>query len=235
MAYLSIFTGYISAGEGIIRNYRHNGVRSLSRKKECNSAGLIDGARCPRVLEAITDVDLDDGDAVRECFEQMCHDICDGLGELAAELKEPLTGREAGRPSKGVAKIYNDLRLKTYMVVREMESRGVWGHVDPLVARATPGRRAKNPMTKRFIDVLFFLSQSEGSIFLERKALADIANQLAYADRHDVPFQFLLGFLAHVGFDKAAERERAGRYEIWHPKHPRKADRHRKSKKISKG
>ncbi|MCZ0963506.1 hypothetical protein [Paracoccus benzoatiresistens] len=219
----------------MVRIYRYNGVRSLSGKKGCNPARLIDGALYPQVLEPLTDVDRDDGDAVRECFEQMCHAIRVRLGELAAELEEPLTGRKAGRPSGDLAKIYNDLRLKTYMVVREMERLGVWEHVDALVARATPGRRAKNLMTRRFIDVLFFLSQSEGSILLERKVLADFANQLAYAHRHDVPFQFLLGFLAEIGFDEAARKERADQYEIWHPKRPRKSDKDGRSKKISKG
>ncbi|QXI66103.1 hypothetical protein CP157_03895 (plasmid) [Paracoccus marcusii] len=188
----------------------------------------------PKGFEPISDVDIDDGEAVRECFQQVCQAIRVKLRKHAAKLEEPLTERRAGRPSRAIAKIYDDLRLKTYILVRDMEGLGVWPHVDVIVARTTPGRRAKNQMTRRFIDVLYFLSQAEGPIGLERKVLADFANQLAYAHRHDVPFQFLLGFLAQVGFDEAARKERADLYEPWHPKYARKPSCG-KAKKTSKG
>jgi len=52
---------------------------------------------------------------------------------------------------------------------------------------------------------------------LTSAAIVDMANQLAYAKRHEVPFQFLIGFLAEVQVDLAAKKERAGEWEDWHP------------------
>jgi len=60
---------------------------------------------------------------------------------------------------------------------------------------------------------------------LSSDAIADMANQLAYAHKHNVPFPFLLGFLTHVGFDEAARKAREGTYEDWHPSATKQASK----------
>jgi hypothetical protein len=122
--------------------------------------------------------------------------------------------------SNEASAIRDHLRLHCYILYRDYCGLGWWATVNNEIRRKSAGRRAKSETTKQINDLLHCITSGRketSASLLGNNALTDIANQLAYAHKHDVPFQFLLGFLAHVGFDNAAERERHGLFESWHP------------------
>jgi len=190
-------------------------------------------AEYPKIFRLIPDeVDAKkyDPGEVRACFKSLCENIHTKLNEQIERLQEPWSGRGSGRPSREITDIHNNLRFDVYILVREVKRLEWWGHVKEMVDRKTPGRRAKNLTARRYIEVLYYLINDPEpgtnlSELLSSDAIADMANQLAYAHKHDVPFPFLLGFLTHVGFDEAARKAREGTYEDWHPSATKQASK----------
>lgn len=88
-------------------------------------------------------------------------------------------------------------------------------------ATQVPREAAKERPCEEISDLLHYILRDEETgelVVLYTAALGDMANQLAYAQRHEVPFQFLIGFLYEVRFERAAEKERSGGWEAWHPR-----------------
>lgn len=124
-----------------------------------------------------------------------------------------------------------------------MKGLGWWPYVENMVHRKTAGRRASNLETKEFNNVLRRILPPKSDVvnpILKPNMLGDIANQLGYALKHDIPFQFLIGFLKEVGIEKAAAKQRAKEYEEWHPnwqpstKEPKKSKSKETSAKAEK-
>lgn len=199
---------------------------SKLRRKAYNQEEQLVRAVYPTIFSGLrkllTDETCDAAD-VRSGFESVCQAIQEKLNKQIGKLKKPLAKRRPGRPRDDLSAIQNDLRFYVYILVRDMKGLGWWEHIEPLIERKTPGRRAGTAAARGFADVLFYIVNQSGPAtglgnLLSSNAIADMANQLAYAYRHDVPFPYLLGFLTHVGFDEAARKQRAGgTYERWHP------------------
>lgn len=150
---------------------------------------------------------------VRACFKKIC-------GTIRRRAEREIEKLQSNRPTRSQAAAMDDLRRHTYFLVREMTGLGWWPIIEELVHHNAPGRRSNNADTKRFNDVLRYIvtPEVEGSDpLLGVNARGDIANQLAYALKHGVPYQFLIGFLKEVGMDRAAREQRADHYEEWHP------------------
>jgi hypothetical protein len=181
-------------------------------------------ARYPEIFENFAEFleqeDLTERDFQKR-FRQLCRNLQDDLSTRHRLLANPANEGTGGRLTNREETIRNDLRRNTYILVREFVGQKWWRYIEHLVQRKTPGRRAKSQTTKQFSDVLrYILSDHETGklLVLDPAAIGDMANQLAYAQRHDVPFQFLIGFLAEVRFEQAAAKERKGDWEDWHPR-----------------
>ena len=197
----------------------------MLRNNQYNQEELVVRAVYPALFEPVSEVadprspDVKD---VRRCFKKLCNAIRSETAALAVSLPE----KKSGRPTKEESAMRDLLRLLTYVLVREFEGLRWWPHIEPVIHRSTPGRRPDSDSAKRFTDVLRHITgydQGEAAISLSSDALSDMANQLAYASKHDVPFQFLIGFLMQVGLENAAANERSESFEPWHPAFKRKA------------
>lgn len=154
-----------------------------------------------------------------ERFCKLCRRLRKDLIEGHRTIAKPASTGSGGRLSREEYDLRNAFRRNVYILVRDFEGLKWWPHVDSLIKRDTVGKRPRSPVAKHIADVLHFILRDENGDLpdvLNSAAVVDMANQLAYALRHEVPFQFLIGFLAEVQFDKAAERERAGAWEDWH-------------------
>ena len=198
---------------------------AILRKKTYNQEELVVRAVYPALFEPIAEVsDLDSPTEkdVRKCFKKLCSAIRDETADLAVTLPQ----KKSGRPSKEESAMRDHLRLLTYILVKDFEGLRWWPHIEPVIHRGTPGRRPDSDSAKRFTDVLWHITgfdQGEAAIPLSSDALSDMANQLAYASKHDVPFQFLIGFLMQVGLENAAANERKKSYEPWYQGFKQKA------------
>lgn len=158
---------------------------------------------------------------VEKRFRQLRRAIRADLSARYEDLENPASAGSGGRLSKEEGALRNDLRRNVYVLMRELEGLKWWLHVESLVQRRTPGKRPRSPFAKKYSDLLHYIlrdSKTGELSVLDSAAIGDMANQLAYAQRHSVPFQFLIGFLSEVGFDRAAEEERSGGWEDWHPR-----------------
>lgn len=163
---------------------------------------------------------------IQACFKKICR-------RIRRDTEERLEGRKAGLPKAGSADDLDDFKRHVYTLVRDMRKLGWWPCIEALVHRKEVGRRPKRATTKRFTEVLRYITQtskSERGAFLSVKKLGDIANQLAYALNHDVPLPFLIGFLKDVGIEEAARKQRAELYEEWHPNWKPSTEEHKKPK-----
>lgn len=154
-------------------------------------------------------------------FRMLCRAIRADLSVRHGDLENPASAGSGGRLSKEEDALRNEFRRNVYALMRELVGLKWWRLVEPLVQRKTPGKRPRSPFAKKFSDLLHYILRDaktgELTVF-DSAAIGDIANQLAYAQRHDVPYQFLIGFLRDVGFDQAAEKERSDAWEAWHPR-----------------
>lgn len=140
-----------------------------------------------------------------------------GLTELLGRESSVAGGRRQGREET----LRNDLRRNTYILFRELHGLRLWETVSDLVERKSPGKRQHSLFAKELSSLLHYIlgsSDGEKPSPLPSAVIADMANQLAYAARHEVPFQFLIGFLSEVGFENAAVKGRSGTVEKWYGK-----------------
>lgn len=196
--------------------------KMILRSKDYNQEQQIVDARYPDLFEPISkilDQEEREADDIWACFDEICRSIRKQMKKQTKAIETPKASPSSGRPSKEQSTINDFLRLHTYILVRDFEGLRWWKHIEKAIYRQTPGRRARSENTKKFTDVLHYIltAPQAAPVALPTDALSDIANQLAYAAKHNVPFQFLIGFLMHVGLDKAAANERAGKYEAWCP------------------
>ena len=152
-------------------------------------------------------------------FCALCRRLRKDLVEGHDSLAEPAFTGSGGRLSKDEARLRNEFRRNVYVLVRELDGLKWWPRIESLIKRETAGKRPSSSVAKPIAELLhFILRDNNGELpdALNSAAIVDMANQLAYAKRHKVPFQFLIGFLAEVQFDIAAQKERAGEWEEWH-------------------
>ena len=194
-------------------------------------------------IEALTDRGNWDDSDVRECFDEVCEAIRNSSREQILLAKvPPVAERGRGRPTKGVAKLHDDLRTCTYVLVGEIEGFRWWNLLAVLVSRRSRGNRPDSRMAEKFLNVLCYITQQDVpgiadetnqqlalSRYIDRDLLADMSNQLAYAYRHSVPFSLLRGFLMQVGMTNAASGERSRHVEAGI--RPRKTAPHRSAQR----
>lgn len=170
-------------------------------------------------------------EAVQKKFKKFCHKLCDEISAKYKELKPPVSKapeKVAPKRRRGeeTEKLRNDLRRDVYVLMRDIEGLKWWSYIEPIVQRNTRGKRARSLLAQRYTDVLHYILRDEksgGTIILDGAAIGEVANQLAYAHRHEVPFPFLIGFLSEVHFETAATKERSGNWEDWYPHSKRRA------------
>lgn len=190
---------------------------------------------------------------IRKRFEETCGNIRrqlqQGLEEAAQNSKKEKSGlslpkpKGGGRPGSEFAKAHDEFRRCAYILTQLVKPPEVWPTIKGIVHRDFPGPTASSKNARKINCLLHHIIQtsaSDGVETLDADALGAIANQLAYALKHEVPFPFLIGFLKEVRMDEAARKERTGRYEEWHPKWQAPAERPKaaaetkaKSKKIA--
>lgn len=159
-------------------------------------------------------------------FRALCRRLREALIEGRSAIEKPASKGSGGRLSREEDNLRNEFRRNVYILVREIEGQKWWPHVDGLIKRQTAGKRPTSPVAKSIADLLHFIlreKEEADPAVLDNAAIVDMANQLAYALRHEVPFRFLIGFLLEVRFDKAAQKERAGEWEEWRPSHQKVA------------
>lgn len=157
---------------------------------------------------------------LRKEFRRLKHAIRTDLSARHRALENPASASSGGRRTAKEETLRNKFRCNVYTLMRELDGLDWWQFVEPLVQRKTPGKRPRSPFAKKFSDLLHYILRNTKTgklIVFDSAAIGDVANQLAYAQRHDVPFQFLIGFLYEIGFDQAAEGERSGGWEDWYP------------------
>ena len=136
------------------------------------------------------------------------------------ELEKPASAGAGGRLSTEEAQLRNEFRRNVYVLVRDLDGLKWWPYIENLIKRDTAGKRPSSVVAKPIADLMHFVlggKDGDEPKILSSAAIVDMANQLAYAKRHEVPFQFLIGFLAEVQVDAAAKKERAGEWEDWYP------------------
>lgn len=156
---------------------------------------------------------------VQKKFRKICRRLHDEVSARSAQLQATDKKAPRGRRNSAEEALRNDLRRNVYILMRDLDGLKWWRHVENLVQRKSPGKRARSITAKRYADVLHYILRDDetGNVLLPSPAIGEISNQLAYAHRHDVPFPFLSGFLSEVHFEKAAQKERANEWESWHP------------------
>jgi hypothetical protein len=167
---------------------------------------------------------------IRNCFEETCRNIRrqlqQGLEEAAQNLvkKGGLSSpkrKGGGRPGSEFARAHDEFRRCAYILTQLVKQPEVWPTIKGIVHREFFGRPPSSKIARQISYILHHIIQtsaSDGVETLDADALTTIANQLAYALKHEVPFPFVIGFLKEVRMDEAAHRQRAGLYEDWHPK-----------------
>lgn len=197
---------------------------SFSQEKQTVRQDYPDGFEA---IDDLLDLTQPDAAAIKECVDKVCEAIrAQVRAQIISGKVLPVAKRGRGRPTKGVAKLHNDLRTYTYILVGEIEGFRWWNPVTVLVRRRTRGNRPDSRMAEKFLNVLCYICQEDVveradgtnqqlnlSDYIDRTILADMSNQLAYAYRHCVPFSLLPGFLMQVGMTTAAAGERSGHVE----------------------
>lgn len=182
------------------------------------------GATYPQVFEKFFKLfeseEIDEA-TLQKRFRALCKRLRADFVAGYERLKKPASAGAVGRLSAEEAELRNEFRRNVYVLVRDLDGLKWWPHIQSLIRRQTAGKRPSSVVAKPIADLIHFIlrqKDDDQKEMLSSAAIVDMANQLAYAKRHDVPFQFLIGFLLEVKMDRAAEKERSGAWEDWHPR-----------------
>jgi len=197
---------------------------NLTSIQSDHAVSLEDSAVRPKMLHSLTALPVGSGPKkVHEALDAVCVKC---RKAMRSQKLGPAKGREKEGASKQVTRLYNNLRKHVYIIVRDSQANGCWTHIEALVRRNRAGKQAKSQTAQMFADVFNYLLNADLNelgdtealnALLDKDAVNKMSHQIAYASRHDVPFQFLRGFLLQVGLDEAVKKERKGSHEKWHP------------------